>query len=195
MIDSYGRSLYQKVIINPILPIASSFSPLTLTCFALCAGVFILPLLAMHYSKSAFLALLISGFLDTLDGSIARYKNQTTPFGAALDITGDRIVEFSIIMGLYFFSPEERAINCLLMLGSVLFCITSFLVVGIFTQNHSQKGFHYSPGIIERTETFLLFSMMILFPAAFSVFSYLFIALVSFTALFRLWQFRKSSNV
>ncbi len=191
MIDSYGRSLYQKVIINPILPIVSSFSPVTLTFFALCAGIFVLPLLAMHYSKWAFMALLISGFLDTLDGSLARYKNQTTPFGSALDITGDRIVEFSIIMGLYLFSPEERALNCLLMLGSILFCITSFLVVGIFTQNDTEKGFHYNPGMIERTEAFIFFSIMILFPVAFSFVANLFTASVFFTALVRLWQFRK----
>lgn len=191
MIDSYGRSLYQKVIINPVLPMVSSFSPVTLTFLALCIGICVLPLLAMHYSKMAFMALLISGFLDTLDGSLARFKNQTTPFGAALDVTGDRIVEFSIIMGLYLFSPEERALNCLLMLGSILFCITSFLVVGIFTQNDTEKGFHYSPGMIERTEAFIFFSIMILFPVVFSFVSYLFTALVFFTAFVRLWQFRK----
>lgn len=190
MIDSYGRSLYQKVIINPVLPMFSSFSPVTLTFFALCTGIFALPLLAMHYSKMAFMALLISGFLDTLDGSLARFKNQTTPFGAALDVTGDRIVEFSIIMGLYLFSPEERALSCLLMLGSILFCITSFLVVGIFTKNDTEKGFHYSPGMIERTEAFIFFSIMILFPVVFSFVSYLFTALVFITAFVRLWQFR-----
>ncbi|MFN4174912.1 MAG: CDP-alcohol phosphatidyltransferase family protein, partial [Parachlamydiaceae bacterium] len=190
MIDSFGRSFYQRRVIEPLLPSLSSFSPITVTFFALISGVLVLPLLAMRYSMGAFLCLMISGFLDTLDGSIARYKNQTTPFGAALDIIGDRMVEVSVVMGLYFFQPEERALNCLLMLGSILFCITSFLVVGIFTQNDTEKGFHYSPGMIERTETFIFFSIMILFPVVFSFVSYLFTALVFFTAFVRLWQFR-----
>lgn len=190
MIDSFGRSFYQRRVIEPLLPSLSSFSPITVTFFALILGVLVLPLLAMRYSMGAFLCLMVSGFLDTLDGSIARYKNQTTPFGAALDIIGDRMVEVSVVMGLYFFLPEERALNCLLMLGSILFCITSFLVVGIFTQNDTEKGFHYSPGMIERTETFIFFSIMILFPVVFSFVSYLFTALVFFTAFVRLWQFR-----
>lgn len=190
MIDSYGRSLYQKVVVNPLLPIFSVLSPITITCIALLAGITVLPLLAMKDSTYAFAALLLSGFLDTMDGSVARFKKQTTPFGAALDITGDRIVEFSVILGLYLFSPEERALNCLLMLGSILFCVTSFLVVGIFTQNTTEKSFHYSPGLIERTEAFIFFSIMILFPHFFLPVSYLFSLLVFLTAIARLWQFR-----
>lgn len=191
MIDSYGRSLYQKNIVNPFLPIFSFLSPTTITCFALLAGISVLPLLAVKYSGHAFTLLLLSGFLDTLDGSVARFKNQTTPFGAALDIMGDRIVEFSVILGLYLFHSEERALNCLLMLGSILFCITSFLVVGIFTQNNMEKSFHYSPGLIERAEAFIFFSIMILFPITFPIVSYLFSVLVFLTALVRLWQFRR----
>jgi len=191
MIDSYGRTLYQKVVVDPFLPIFSYFSPTTVTFFALITGVAVLPLMAIKYPILAFVMLLFSGFLDTLDGSIARFKNQTSPFGAALDIVGDRMVEFSVILGLYLYQPEIRSLNCLLMLGSILLCITSFLVVGIFTQNKKEKSFHYSPGLIERAEAFIFFSIMILFPRAFFVISYLFIALVFFTALIRLWQFKK----
>jgi len=191
MIDSYGRSLYQKVIINPSLPFFSFLSPTTITCFALLVGISVLPLLALKYSDYAFAMLLLSGFLDTVDGSVARFKNQTTSFGAALDIMGDRMVEFSVILGLYLFHPEERSLSCLLMLGSILFCITSFLVVGVFTQNNTEKSFHYSPGLIERAEAFIFFSLMILFPFTFPIVSYLFSALVLLTALLRLWQFRR----
>lgn len=192
MIDSHGRSFYQKVFINPFLPVFSFLSPATITCFALLAGISVLPLLAFKYSEYALIMLLLSGFLDTLDGSVARFKNQTTPFGAALDIMGDRVVEFSVILGLYLFQPEERSLNSLLMLGSILLCITSFLVVGVFTQNNTEKSFHYSPGLIERAEAFIFFSLMILFPFNFPVLSYLFSALVLFTALVRIRQFGKS---
>ncbi|MBA3815644.1 MAG: CDP-alcohol phosphatidyltransferase family protein [Parachlamydiaceae bacterium] len=190
MIDSYGRTFYQKVMVDPFLPTFSFISPTLITFFAIVTGISILPLLTMKFTLLAFVMLLLSGFLDTLDGSLARFKNQTTPFGAAFDIIGDRMVEFSIILGLYFYQPELRSLNCLLMLGSILICITSFLVVGIFTQNNTQKSFHYSPGIIERAEAFIFFSIMILFPPSFYVVSYLFIGLVFLTALIRLWQFK-----
>lgn len=193
MIDSYARGLYQKIVINPLLPVASRLSPTTITCIAIVAGVAVLPLLAWNYSVLAFVMLLFSGFLDTLDGSIARFKNQSTSFGAALDITGDRLVEFCVVMGLYFFDPTERSIYCLLMLGSILLCITSFLVVGIFTQNTSEKGFYYSPGLMERAEAFIFFSVMILVPESFVAVSLLFSLLVTLTGFSRLLQFYKNT--
>ena len=80
------------------------------------------------------------------------------------------------------------------MLGSILLCITSFLVVGIFTPNHSSKSFHYSPGLIERAEAFLFFIVMIFVPYYFTFFAFLFATLVALTALIRLWQFSKTQT-
>ncbi|NCT57292.1 MAG: hypothetical protein GW760_06250 [Legionella sp.] len=71
-----------------------------------------------------------------------------------LDITTDRFVEFVVLLALWSVSPQERGFCAILMLGSILLCITSFLIVGIFTANDSDKGFRYSPGIMERAEAF-----------------------------------------
>jgi archaetidylinositol phosphate synthase len=97
------------------------------------------------------MALVLSGFLDTLDGSLARHLNKTSSI-----------------------------------------CVTTFLVVGIFTKNDSQKSFFYSPGLIERAEAFIVFSLMILLPFTFSVLAWGFIALTFLTAFLRLWQFIKA---
>ena len=134
----------------------------------------------------------MTGFLDTLDGSLARHLKTTSPKGTVFDITSDRLVEFSIILGLYAFDPTHRALGTLLMLGSVLICVTSFLVVGIFEDNQTEKGFHYSPGIMERAEAFLFFGAMILFPSYFMILAILFTSLVFLTAVIRLSQFSKT---
>lgn len=62
-------------------------------------------------------------------------------------------------------APQERGLWCMLTLGSMLLCITSFLVVGIFTENQSQKSFHYSPGLMKRAEAFSFFIAMMIWPA------------------------------
>lgn len=124
-----------------------------------------------------------------LDGSLARHQNKTSPIGAALDITADRLVEFAIILGLFLIDPHKRGLLCLLMLGSVLLCITTFLVVGIFSENQSEKGFHYSPGLMERTEAFAFFALMMLFPIYFTPLAAIFSALTFFTAGKRLYEF------
>lgn len=75
------------------------------------------------------------------------------------------------------------------MLTSILLCVTSFLVVGIFTEKQTEKSFYYSPGLIERGEAFFFFILMILFPSYFVLLSSLFILLVLLTTAIRVVQF------
>lgn len=191
MIDSYYRTTYQKIFVDPLLQKIQKvgITPNMLTLLALISGVAIFPALALGYSWMAILFLGFSGYLDTLDGSLARKSTYDTPKGAVLDIVSDRIVEFSIILGLFSVDPN-RALLCIFMLGSILICITSFLVVGIFTKNQGPKSFYYSPGLIERTEAFIFFFLMMLFPLQFPFFAFLFTALVSLTAFIRIFQFK-----
>lgn len=194
MIDSHYRTLPQQLLVDPLvqkIATHTSLSPLHLTGGALVTGVLILPCLALGFTKLAFCLLLLSGYLDVLDGSLARYKSLSSPQGAAFDIVSDRAVEFAIICGLFLVDPSARALSCICMLGSVLVCVSSFLVVGIFEANESHKSFHYSPGLMERTEAFLFFGAMIIFPQAFTLLAITFIVLVSFTAFRRLFQFHK----
>lgn len=194
MIDSYFRSPYQKRVIHPILKwnFLSSISPTLLTLLGLASGLLIPFFLAWHLSFFAFAALILSGFLDTLDGSVARRQNLTSNRGAVFDILSDRAVEWGVILGFYFYDPT-RSLLCMLMMGSVLLCITSFLVVGVFQENASEKSFHYSPGLIERAEAFIFFALMILMPQYFTILAILFAVLVFFTAIQRTYQFKNSS--
>lgn len=191
MIESTFRKTYQKFCIDPLLRLKTlrKLHPLLLTFLACAMGISVLPLLALNLPIYALLCLILSGFLDTLDGSLARQEGKTSNVGAAMDIVSDRVVEFAIILGLFFVDPTSRALPCLMMVGSAFICVTSFLVVGIFTQNSSEKSFHYSPGMIERAEAFIFFAAMIIFPTAFMPLSILFSSLVMLTALIRMVQF------
>ena len=62
-------------------------------------------------------------------------------------------------------------------------------MTGIFIANDSQKGFHYSPGIMERAEAFIFFIIMMLWLKAFTFLAVLFSFLVTLTAIIRLYQF------
>jgi len=193
MIDSYFRSPIQMLFINPLLPkiTAWKLSPHVYTAGALISGVAVAPALYLQHSFIALLFLVVSGFLDVLDGSVARAQQSATPVGAVYDIVADRIVETAVILGLYLFSPSSRGLLCLLMLGSAMICVTSFLVVGIFLNRESDKSFFYSPGIVERAEAFLFFGCMILFSSVFTLLSILFMCLVILTAGLRVWHFQR----
>lgn len=191
MIEQHARHYYQRHLVNPVASyIGKRISANQVTLLSGVFGILVLPALALHQVVLAIMMLLLSGFCDTLDGTLARFNQATSDWGSVLDITTDRLVEWVVVFALWNTAPAERGFWCLLMLGSMLLCITSFLVVGIFSVNQSQKSFHYSPGLMERAEAFFFFILMMLMPAAFGFLAALFSLLVTFTAITRLVQFR-----
>jgi len=153
-----------------------------------------LPALLWHQNGLAIFLLIFSGFLDTIDGEVARLQSLSSDIGSMLDIISDRIVEASVIIGLFLVNPSDRGLVSLCMMASILICIASFLVVGIFTQNNSYKRFHYSPGLMERAEAFIFFIAMIMLPSFFSLIGILFCILVLLTAGLRIFQFIRSNS-
>lgn len=191
MIESFVRPYYQFLFVNPIAKRSKEISPETITFFACMTGILAAFALILNLLLIATTLLLISGFMDTLDGTVARMKNKVSDIGTVLDIISDRAVEFAMIFGLFLVDPARRGFAILAMLGSCYLCITSFLVVGIFTPNNSQKGFHYSPGLIERAEAFIFFIMMIWLPDYFFVLAFFFTVLVLLTSYLHIKQFIK----
>ena len=78
-----------------------------------------------------------------------------------------------------------------------LLCITSFLVVGIFVEQNSNKSFFYHEGLMERAEAFIFFILMMLIPQWFAFLAVVYTILVLLTAFLHLrffnnWQ--KANN-
>lgn len=190
MLNHYFQAHYQRLLVDPVVKYCNlRCAPVQITLLAGLIGLAIFPALKFNMPVLATLLLLISGFLDTVDGVLARKQGAVSNWGAVLDIFVDRVVELTVIFALFSLDPVHRGWICLLMLGSMLLCITSFLVVGIFTHNDSAKSFHYSPGLMERAEAFIFFSLMIWFPKYITELALLFTGLTLWTALRRMKQF------
>ncbi len=195
MIEQYLRPWYQKIFVNPLIKaFGKRITPNQITAFSALTGLLILPALLLKQTALAVVLLLLSGYLDTLDGSLARIQNKSSDWGSVLDIMSDRLVEFTVVLALFLQHPVDRGLDSLLICGSMLLCITSFLVVGIFSQNNSEKSFYYSPGFIERAEAFIFFIFMLVWPAYFHILALLFVFSVSLTAVIRLFEFYSHSE-
>ena len=191
MLEQSFRHYYQRILVDRCARRCyTKVTPNQITYWAGISGVCTIPCLYWHLPILACACILISGFLDTLDGTVARLNHISSNFGSALDITMDRVVEFAIMFGLFLFKPEAGLI-VMLMLGSSLFCITTFLVVGIFTPNDGHKSFHYSSGLMERAEAFVFFILMILFPQTYILLGISYTILVALTGIIRLKQFKQ----
>ena len=192
MLDTRFRPNLQQWFVDPVARFLADHTFLKPNQITLISGLLGILAAALIVSKLSVLAVIIiwvSGYLDVLDGTLARVTESSTEVGAVLDIMVDRLVEFSVIVGIFLVDPVHRGLWSILMLGSVLICVTSFLVVGIFAKNETAKSFHYSPGLMERAEAFLFFSVMILFPKSFVPMAIAFASLVMFTAWSRTYQF------
>ena len=195
MIEQGVRSYFEKLFIAPVLKnLSIKVSPNHVTSMAGAFGILVFPVLVLGHAWLAIFLLALSGYCDILDGALARSRNCTSSWGTVLDIVMDRVVEISTIMALWAIDSQVRSLSCFCMLACVTICITSFLVVGIFSDQQSEKSFNYSPGLMERAEAFLFFTVMIIFPGFFTQLSILFCVLVLYTAVIRLWQFRRQIN-
>ena len=147
---------------------------------------------------AAVLVLWFSGLLDAVDGSMARQSGASSLFGAVLDVTGDRVVELSFVWALALRHPD-CAVPLLALVSCILLSMTVFLTTGMLAQNHSSKSFYYPAGLMERTEGFVMFSLMALVQTELAGITWVFAGLILFTAIQRLLiafrlQKQQSSN-
>lgn len=135
----------------------------------------------------------LSGLFDTVDGSMARRLRQTSPWGTLIDITFDRIVEISVILGLGYLYPLAR-FHLMLLLAAIIVSMTVFLTVGALSKNTGSKSFYYQAGLAERTEGFIMSSLMILFPGAIIPLTLIYAGAIIFTAGQRFLEARRILN-
>lgn len=99
---SFLAEPYYRWLDKRILPYVNrlTLSPnqFTLVGVLLAAAV---PIGFFLYPVVGLLFMLISGFVDTLDGLLARRRNAASVFGAFLDSTLDRISDFFYIFGFW----------------------------------------------------------------------------------------------
>jgi len=102
MLDLY-KNKFKKIEII----VAKFFSgfPLTPNQYTLISVIFAFISLYFLIKQNLLLALiffLIAGFLDFIDGAVARYKNIVTKIGAYLDTIVDRYIEGFLLFGMLF---------------------------------------------------------------------------------------------
>lgn len=185
MLDTHARKYVQpgiekvaKYLIN------MGLTANMVTVIAFIVGLVPPVLIYFNHPIWAVVILWISGLLDAADGTIARVANQKSQKGALMDLTFDRLVEIGLVLALALRHPEST-FYLVILLATIIFSMTVFLTVGNFAKNTTKKAFLYQAGVVERTEGFFCFSLMILFPTYFVPITLIFAGLIGFTAVQR----------
>ncbi|OYT40760.1 MAG: CDP-alcohol phosphatidyltransferase [Candidatus Altiarchaeales archaeon ex4484_43] len=173
-------------------------SPNMWTLLALIPAVFGFLSLYSGDILTALILFLISGFIDAIDGAVARVTGRATAMGAFLDGIIDRYVEILIYLGLLFFIlPMETEFYlpnavwlALLIFGALMptyiRAYADHRDVVTEPEDHKKMG-----GLLERAERLSILYIGMLFSCYDPNFMIYFIAILAIlanvTALQRLW--------
>ncbi len=112
-----------------------------------------------------FVLMFITGFIDVVDGSVARATGKTTKFGRVLDPVMDRFAEFCFLMGIaigvYTFEPLEQYWSGISVIPVSAWCLFCFAGM-IFASYSRARGESVaqitveSIGIMERREKLII---------------------------------------
>lgn len=190
MLDTHGRKYVQPVIeISAKALLKLGLTPNQVTMISFFIGVSTGLFIYFDQPIIAVAVLWLSGFLDVVDGTMARLTKPSS-WGTVLDVTLDRLVEISVIIGIAFAFPDLMW-ALLLLSVSIIFSMTIFLTVGAVSEKKGMKSFYYQAGLAERTEGFILFTLMILVVNHLLLITLIFLAVEIFTGLQRLLEARK----
>ncbi len=161
--------------------LAAGLGANVLTHAALALGVGSGALFWLGQGWLALLVLVLSGVLDAVDGRVARLGSGATPWGGVLDLTFDRVVEASVLLGIALPRPELH-LPALVLAATWYVNLCVFLAVGAARERQSVKIIHYPPGLLERGEGLVFTTVAVALPHLAPAAAYLYAVLEVVTA-------------
>ncbi len=191
MLDTHARKY-----VSPFIESGANFfiklklSANDVTTLALILGIISSVFLYFDKNVLAVVILWTSGYLDAIDGAIARKTSTSSSFGTVLDITFDRVVEIGIILvvGLKF---VDTRFSLIVLLASILLSMVIFLTVGAVSEKNGIKSFYYQAGMAERSEGFIMFSLIMLSQNYVNIIINIFSIIILITAFQRIYEAKK----
>lgn len=181
------KEKYRKKVLEPFI---ADINPNYVTLISLLTGVGAGLFFAFSYLLPGVILLSLSGFLDLLDGEIAKRKNRETDKGDIFDHVADRIVDMSIFGGIALSRFVETKIG---LITAVVILMISYLG----TQSQAVTGKRLYKGVLGRfPRTMALIALSILAILDYRFLYYGISFLLGFavlTVLQRIWEINKKT--
>ena len=169
----------------------SGSSANAVTVAGLAVGLLAAAAIALQAYAAGFALILLNRLLDGLDGAVAR-ATAATDRGGYLDVVVDYVFYAGVPLAFALAEPSRNALPAAALLAGFCLTCSSFLGFaaiaakrGLETGAHGRKSFFYSTGLVEGTETILIFLLMAAVPHWFAVLAWVFAGLCALTAMQR----------
>jgi phosphatidylglycerophosphate synthase len=193
MLDLYKENFKRiKTLIGKIF----SFLPITPNQYTIISLLFVFLCFYFLIRENLLLALvffLIAGFLDFVDGAVARYKKITTKIGAYLDTIVDRYIEGIFLLGILFLPLPKIFLPLFVWIFLILFGSMMTTYAKAAAKEKELLSQELKGGFLSRAERIILLIIALIlgiFDKSFTLMTYLLILiaiLTNFTALQRIY--------
>ena len=137
----------------------TAITPNAITWFGFLLAISAAVLIITGHLFAAGFVVLIASFFDILDGALARYTNRTTPFGAVLDSTLDRLAEAALLLSILVLYAREQSVVLTLLVGITLF---GSLLVSYIRARAEALGLECPVGFFTRAERVIVLALGLL---------------------------------
>jgi phosphatidylglycerophosphate synthase len=191
VIDESFRLILPRFV-GPILKTYEKLglSPNVITIFGFIFSCVSAVMIVLHLYLPAVVIWWLGRLLDGTDGIYARTTNQTSDFGAFLDILCDMASYSVMILGFSFAFPHLQS-SWIIIISLYVLCITGALSLGNFEEkkkipSKNNRGLRLASGIAEGGETGIAYTLFLLFPKYLEFLVVLWICILFLTVLARL---------
>jgi CDP-diacylglycerol--glycerol-3-phosphate 3-phosphatidyltransferase len=143
---------------KPLIKILSKWdvNPNAVTIVGVIATACAAVILFLGHIRSGGLLILFGGLCDMVDGTLARYANKATRFGALFDSTVDRYAEFIMFFGIaaYFLLNNDYWSSV-----AVFFALCGSLMVSYTRARAEGLGFEAKIGLMQRPERIVIIGL------------------------------------
>ncbi len=189
--SDYLRQLF-KSILDSIASLLNrvGLTPNSVTLIALLGNFIAAFLISLGWIQIGGFLVLLMGPLDAVDGTMARLRNQVSPFGAFLDSISDRYSELLVFGGLLIYYTRLADWRLCLL---AYFAAVGSVMVSYTRARGEGLGFSVKIGLLTRVERYLVMAPSLIFNIP-AVGLWVIAILGNFTALQRIWQVWRQSS-
>ena len=137
----------------------ASITPNAITWFGFLLTVFAAGLIITENLFAAGFVVLVAGFFDMLDGTLARLTNQATRFGAVLDSTLDRFAEAVLLLSILVIYARGQLVTESLI---VAIALLGSLMVSYIRARAEALGIDCKAGLFTRPERVIVLALGLL---------------------------------
>ena len=148
LIEGYYKVVKALVSRSPLARLNPNSISFTASIIGVMSAIFFL----FGQSAIAGVLLLLSGILDTLDGTVARLGERDSKFGATLDSTLDRYVEMFVFMGITYHFKDSP------MFFWAFLAVMGSMMVSYIRARAQSLGVQELVGFMQRFERFVILS-------------------------------------